>query len=88
MLQRHKEQIRNTINNADLPARRGEKEKTMYYARWFKNEEDAKKFQKEHGGVLYKNVPKSRTKRDHLDTATMMGFDPEEFRYSVNWKRW
>lgn len=57
----------------------------MYMAKWFTNEEDAKKFQKEHGGTLYKNVPRSRTKRDHLVTAAMMGFDPVKFPYSVNW---
>lgn len=58
----------------------------MYYmAKWFTNEDEAKKFQKENGGVLYKNVPRSRTKRDHLVTAAMMGFDPVEFPYSVNW---
>jgi len=57
----------------------------MYFAKWFKDEEEAKAFQKAHGGALYKNVPRSRTKVDHLVTACMMGFDPEEYRYSVNW---
>lgn len=63
----------------------GRKETLMYYAKWFKEEEDAKRFQQEHGGSLYKNVPRSRTRQDHLTTAAMMGFDPNEFRYSVNW---
>ena len=58
----------------------------MYMAKWFKDEEDAKCFQKKHGyGALYKNVPRSKTRRDHLVTAAMMGFDPDEFPYSVNW---
>lgn len=57
----------------------------MYMAKWFKRLEDAKEFQKEHGGALYKNVPRSRTKQDHKITAVMMGFNPEEFPYSVNW---
>ena len=56
-----------------------------YRAKWFKDEEEAKAFKKAHGGVLYKNVPKSRTKRDHIITSIMMGFDPNEFKYSVNW---
>lgn len=57
----------------------------MYYAKWFKDEAEAKKFQKKNGGVLYKNVPKSRTRKDHILTSVMMDFDPEEFPYSVNW---
>jgi len=57
----------------------------MYCAKWFKSLEDAKAFQKVRNGALYRNDPKSRTRRDHIVTAAMMGFDPEEFRYSVNW---
>lgn len=57
----------------------------MYMVRWFTNEDEAKKFQKECGGAFCKNAPRSRTKRDHLTTAAMMGFDPEQFPYSVNW---
>lgn len=58
---------------------------TRYMCRWFKTEEEAKVFQKKNGGVLYKNIKRSRTKQDHLIAAIMFGFDPEEFRYSVNW---
>ena len=57
----------------------------MYMAKWFKDEQDAKTFQREHGGALYKNTPRSRTRIDHLTTAAMMGFDPDEFKFSVNW---
>lgn len=59
----------------------------MYYAKWFKTEEEAKRFQKEHGGALYKNVPKSRTKRDHEIASYMFGFDKDEYPYSVNWNK-
>ena len=55
----------------------------MYYGNWFKYEEDAKEFQKKHGGRLCKNTPRSRTKNDHYDNATMFGFDPEVFKFSV-----
>ena len=57
----------------------------MYIAKWFVDKEEAKKFQKEHGGALYKNEPRSRTRNDHLTTALMMGFDPDKYPYSVNW---
>ena len=57
----------------------------IYRGKAFKTEAEAKKFQKEHGGVLYKNVPRSRTKQDHILAAYMFHFDPEEYRYSVNW---
>ena len=55
----------------------------MYYGNWFKDEQDAKNFQKEHGGILCKNTPRSRTKKDHFDNAMMFGFDPEKFKFSV-----
>lgn len=57
----------------------------MYACRWFTDEEEAKKFQKENGGALYRGVPNSRTKKDHLISASMFGFDAEKFPYSVNW---
>ena len=56
-----------------------------YNGRWFKTEEEAKAFQKEHGGALYKNTPRSRTKRDHEIASMTFGFDPDEYPYSVNW---
>lgn len=36
----------------------------MYYNRFFKTREEAREFQKENGGVLYSNTPKSRTKKN------------------------
>lgn len=60
----------------------------IYMAKWFKDEAEAKKFQREHGGAFYKNAPKSRTRKDHLVTAMSMGFDPDEYPYSVNWNEW
>ena len=56
-----------------------------YMCKWFENEEDAKKYQKENRGVLYKNVPRSRTKKDHLYAGMIFGFNPEAYPYSVNW---
>ena len=55
----------------------------MYYGNWFKEKQDAINFQKEHGGILCKNEPRSRSKYEHYDNASMFGFDPEEFKYSV-----
>jgi len=55
----------------------------MYYGNWFKTKEDAERFQKEHGGALAKNEPRSHSKREHLENAQMFGFDPDEFKYSV-----
>lgn len=57
----------------------------MYCAKWFKTEEEARKFKKEHGGALYRNVKGSHTKTSHKITAYMMRFDPDEYPYSVNW---
>ena len=57
----------------------------MYHCKWFKIEEDAIVFQKEHGGVLYKNVKHSRTREDHRIASYLFHFNAEEFPYSVNW---
>lgn len=57
----------------------------MYLCKWFKDKEEAKKYHKSHGGAFYRNEPYSRTKKDHLEAAAMFGFDPNEFKYSVNW---
>ena len=56
----------------------------MWYAEWFKTLKEAKKCQKEKGGVLYKNEPRSRSKKDHLIVAQACGFDPDQYPYSVN----
>lgn len=37
----------------------------MYYNRFFKTLEEAKAFQRIHGGALYSNAPHSRTKQDY-----------------------
>lgn len=63
----------------------GDKLAVRYMCKWFIDEESAVKFQKEHGGVLYKNVPRSRTKKDHLYAGMVFGFDAEKYPYSVNW---
>jgi hypothetical protein len=57
----------------------------LYRGAWFKTEEEAKAFLKKNGGVLYKNVPRSRTKTDHQIAGAMFGFDANEYKYSVNW---
>lgn len=59
--------------------------RVMYRCKWFKTEEAAKKYQKENRGVLYKNTPRSRTRKDHLYAGMVFGFNPEVFPYSVNW---
>lgn len=43
----------------------------LYAHKFFKTKEDAKAFQKKHGGALYSNAPGSRTKRDYLTEAAM-----------------
>ena len=47
--------------------------------------QEAQKFQKSNGGVLYKNIPRSRTKKDHLYAGMVFGFDTEKYPFSVNW---
>jgi len=56
-----------------------------YKAKPFKTLEEAQEFKKKHGGVLYKDVPRSRTKKDHLLAAQMFGFNAEKYHFSVNW---
>lgn len=36
----------------------------MYNNKFFKTREEAKAFQKEHGGAMYSYTPRSKTKRD------------------------
>lgn len=63
----------------------------MYYNRFFKTLEDARAFQRIHGGVLYSNVPRSRTKQDYkaemavaLD-ARQEVVNPEDTPFVVAW---
>ena len=53
--------------------------KVRYCNKFFKTEEQAKAFQKERGyGVLYKNTPHSRTKKQYETEADMMGVSQKE----------
>ncbi len=61
-----------------------------YYYKFFKTEEEARTFQKENGGALYKNTPRSRTKRSYAVEAGMAGVDPngdfcKERPYVIAW---
>jgi hypothetical protein len=58
---------------------------TIYKCRWFETLEAAQKFQKEHGGVLYKGTPRSHSKKDHIFAGFMFNFDAEKYPFSVNW---
>lgn len=50
----------------------------MYYNRFFATETEAKQFQNQQGfGDLYKNTPRSKTKRYYRTEALMMGHNPE-----------
>ena len=57
--------------------------RVIYRCRWFVDEASAKKFQKEHGGAMYKAT--GRTKKDHAYAGMMFGFDCQKYPYSVNW---
>ena len=59
----------------------------MYFCKWFKDKQEAIKYQKDHGGALYMNEKYSRTKTDHIIAGSMFNFDAKEFRYSVNWTK-
>lgn len=59
----------------------------MYTCKWFKTEEEAIAYQKTHGGALYKNEKYSRTKKDHRVASIMFEFDPEIYKYCLNWIR-
>lgn len=63
----------------------------MYNNKFFATREEAKAFQKEHGGVIYSATPKSKTKRD-FRTEMCIAFDarmevvnPNETPYCVAW---
>ncbi len=63
----------------------------MYHNKFFKTLEDARAFQRIHGGALYSNAPRSRTKQDYkaemavaLD-ARQEVVNPEETPFVVAW---
>jgi len=63
----------------------------MYHNKFFKTLEDARAFQRIHGGALYSNVPHSRTKQDYkaemavaLD-ARQEVVNPEDTPFVVAW---
>lgn len=63
----------------------------MYNNKFFKTREEAKAFQKEHGGAIYSDTPKSKTKRG-FRTEMTVAFDgrmevvnPNETPWCVAW---
>lgn len=60
----------------------------LYTRRFFKTREAATAFQKAHGGALYADVPKSRTRKDYAVEATLEGLTAlqrEAYPYCVAW---
>lgn len=63
----------------------------MYNNKFFKTREEAVAFQRQHGGALYSNTPKSRTKKDYRAEmavafdARMELVNPNETPYCVAW---
>ena len=60
----------------------------LYAHKFFKTKENAKAFQRKHGGALYSNAPGSRTKRDYLTEAAMAEMTEkqrEERPFCVAW---
>lgn len=62
-----------------------------YNNKFFATREEAKAFQKKHGGALYSYVPRSRTKRDFM-VEIMIAYDArkevidkEKTPYCVAW---
>lgn len=55
----------------------------MTYVKWFKTEKEAQRYQEQHGGMLCKNKPRSRSKHYHLLAADVLGFDPVAFPFSI-----
>lgn len=50
----------------------------LYAHKFFKTKENAKAFQRKHGGALYSNAPGSRTKRDYITEAAMAGMTEKQ----------
>lgn len=61
----------------------------MLYARkFFKTKENAKAFQKKHGGAMYADVPGSRTRKDYnveACLAELTASEREKYPYCVAW---
>lgn len=64
----------------------------MYCNKFFKTEDEAKAFQKSHGGALYKNVKRSHTRKSYRVEAAMAvqggwmhGTDLDAHPYCVAW---
>lgn len=55
----------------------------MYNNKFFATKEEAKSFQKEHGGVLYSITPKSKTKRAFRDEMAV-AFDARQECVDIN----
>ena len=52
----------------------------IFKNQFFKTKEDAKKFQKEHGGAFYSNDKNSRTKKEYrTELAILCPPDSEQF---------
>jgi O-acetyl-ADP-ribose deacetylase (regulator of RNase III) len=63
----------------------------IYRNKFFKTEEEAKTFQREHGGALYRNVKYSHTKDDYMVEARQVACHTDEFieehPYCVAWNQ-
>lgn len=60
----------------------------MYCNKFFKTKEQAQKFQKYNGGVLYSNAPHSRTKKEYNIERLMMEHSEQfanEYPFVVAW---
>lgn len=64
----------------------------MYCNKFFKTEDEAKAFQKSHGGALYKNIKRSRTRESYRVEAIMAvqggwmhSTDADTHPYCVAW---
>lgn len=56
----------------------------MWSCKFFRTEAGARKYQKDYGGMICKNVPRSRSKADHLIAAAALGVDGQKFPFSVH----
>ena len=59
----------------------------MYNNKFFKTREEAKVFQKEHGGAIYSCTPHSKTKRDYNAEMTV-AFDARREIVDMNKTPW
>ena len=59
----------------------------MFNNKFFKTREEAKTFQKEHGGAIYSATPKSKTKRNFC-TEMAVAFDARQELVNPNETPW